>query len=104
MHDGGVVRNVATWRVLIDGVDGMTLGFPAIFQFPWIFGFKTFLFSFTLIFAPIVILLAYFCDYSDSAPATSTLFRRRFFSSFSGFDRSVFQGTLFFYSPSDPFS
>ena len=44
MCSGGATRKVATWRVLIEGVDGMTLGFPAIFQFPWIFGFKTFLF------------------------------------------------------------
>ena len=44
MHDGGAVRNVAMWHVLIEGIDGMTLGFPATFQFPWIFGFKTFLF------------------------------------------------------------
>ena len=39
MRDGGVVWNVATWHMLIEGINGMTLGFPAAFQFPWVFGF-----------------------------------------------------------------
>ena len=34
MCDGGAVWNVATWHMLIEGIDGMTLGFPATFQFP----------------------------------------------------------------------
>ena len=36
MRSGGATRNVATWHVLINGVNGMTLGFPAIFQFSWV--------------------------------------------------------------------
>ena len=39
MRDGGVVWNVATWHLLIGGINGMPLGFPAAFQFPWVFGF-----------------------------------------------------------------
>ena len=68
------------------------------------FWFQNFSFSFALIFALSVIFLAYFCDYSDSAPATPTLLRRRFFPNFSGFDHFALQGTLLFYSPSVPFS
>ena len=50
MRSGGATRNVATWRVLISGVNGMTLGFPAFsFQFSWVLVSKLFL-SFTLIF------------------------------------------------------
>ena len=36
MRDGGAVWNVATWHMLIEGINGMTLGFPAAFQFPWV--------------------------------------------------------------------
>ena len=50
MRDGGAVWNVATWHMLIEGINGMTLGFPAAFQFPWVFGFKKLFLSFTLVF------------------------------------------------------
>ena len=105
MYDGGAVWNVATWHVLIEDIDGMTLGFPATFQFPWIFGFKNFSFYFTLIFlsfpAPSVCLscfflwLFWFCSGDfDLAPATN----------FSGLDCSAFQGMLLLRFFSDPFS
>ena len=94
MHDGGVVRNVATWHVLIEGVDGMTLGFPATFQFPWIFGFKTFFFFLHFDFCfecylPCLFLrlLRFYSGDSDLAPVTPTLLWRRFFPNFSSFDR-----------------
>ena len=76
MHDGGATRNVATWHVLIEGVDGMTLGFPSIFQFPWIFGFKNFLFLYFNFFSECYLsllslqLLRLCSGDSDLAPAT----------------------------------
>ena len=82
MHDGGIVRNVATWHVLIEGVDGMTLGFPATFQFPWVIGFKNLSFFFTLVFLSFFVpsvcpfFFACFCHHPNSAPATLTLLRR----------------------------
>ena len=33
MHSGGATRNVATWRMMIGGVNLVTLRFPAVFQF-----------------------------------------------------------------------
>ena len=54
MLSGGATRNVATWRVLVRGVKGMTLGFPVGFSIVFFFffflpKFKTspFLISFT---------------------------------------------------------
>ena len=41
MPSGGATRNVATWRVLIRGVKGMTLGFPAGFLIVFWPKFKT---------------------------------------------------------------
>ena len=42
MLSGGATRNVATWRVLIRGINGMTLGFPAGFSIVfWPNKFKT---------------------------------------------------------------
>ena len=61
------------------------------------FGFKTFLF-------PLLWFLLRALSFSLSSTTTPILLRRRFFPNFSGFDRSAFQGTLLFYSPSDPFS
>ena len=93
-----MVAQYGTWprgTCWFEGIDGMTLGFPATFQFPWIFGFENFSFSFTLIFlsfpAPSVCLFCLFLQlfrfYSgdfDLAPATN----------FSDLDYSAFQGTL----------
>ena len=52
MRDGGAVWDVATWHMLIEGINGMTLGFLAAFQFLWVFGFKKkkLFLSFTLVF------------------------------------------------------
>ena len=33
MRSGGATLNMATWRMMICGVNFMTLGFPAVFQF-----------------------------------------------------------------------
>ena len=41
MLSGGATRNVATWRVLIRGINGMTLGFPAGFSIVFWPKFKT---------------------------------------------------------------
>ena len=41
MPSGGATRNVATWRVLIRGINGMTLGFPAGFSIVFWPKFKT---------------------------------------------------------------
>ena len=41
MLSGGATRNVATWRVLIRGINGMTLGFPAGFLIVFWPKFKT---------------------------------------------------------------
>ena len=95
MCDGGAVWNVATWHMLIEGIDGMTLGFPATFQFPWVFGFKDFSFSFTLVFlsfpAPSV---CFFCLFLPSFRFCSGDFDLAPTMNFSGLDCSVFQGTL----------
>ena len=73
MRDGGVVWNVATWHLLIGGINGMPLGFPAAFQFPWVFGFEKLFLSFILIFP----FLFRFWYHSDLLPVTLTLLRRQ---------------------------
>jgi len=91
MRDGGV----ATWHLLIGGINGMPLGFPAAFQFPWVFGFfsKKLFFFFTSDFS----LLFCFCYHSDLLPVILTLLQRQISlaTHFSGLDCSFFQGTLF---------
>ena len=101
-HGGGATRNVATWRILIEGINGMTLGFPAIFQFPWIFGFKNFLFLYfnfcsECYLSLLSLRLLRFCSGdSDLAPAIS--FEFFWFQSF------ILQGTFLFSSSSIPLS
>ena len=60
MRSGGATRDVATWRMLISGVNPMTLGFPTVFQF---FGPKTFI-SFTFPISLIIYSKFYFILYS----------------------------------------
>ena len=93
MSDGGAVWNVATWHRLIEGINGMTLGFPAAFQFPWVFSFKNFShsgFSF-LSYSEHLSLLLRFCHHSVLIPVTLDLAST---TNFSGFNCSAFQGTL----------
>ena len=96
---------MATWHVLIEGIDGMILGFPATFQFPWIFGFKNFSFSFILTFlsfpAPSVCLS---CLFLRLFRFCSGDFNLALATNFSGLDYSAFQGTLLLRFFSDPFS
>ena len=91
MYSGSATCNVATWRVLINGVNGMTLGFPAIFQFPWIFGFKNFSF-------PSLYFLLWVLFFSFIPAIAPTLLRWRFFFEFSWLQSfySSRYATLFF--------
>ena len=41
MLSGGATHNVATWRVLIHRINGVTLGFPAVFSIVFWPKFKT---------------------------------------------------------------
>ena len=68
MHSGGVVRDVATWRMVIGGICCVTLGFPAVFQF---LGLKSFTFPNSSIISELFafFLPIYLCYYFNSAPA-----------------------------------
>ena len=96
MHSGGATRNVATWRMLINGVnewhDPWVSRYFSVFLF---LGFKTFL-TFTLIICSKFIFSVHSYDRSDSAPAISF--------GFFLIQPFILQGTFLFSSSSIPLS
>ena len=67
MRSGGTTRVVATWPILVSGVNAlicMTLGFPAEFQFfePWLLNFSSFHFTFPK--PPIIAMSIFFSNLS----------------------------------------
>ena len=89
---------MAMWHLLIGGINGMPLGFPAAFQFPWVFGFlKNFSFPSFRFFPFVLFLLSPRSPSGASAFVPATNFSGDI--SFFAFDRSFFQGTLFLRSP-----
>ena len=59
MRSGGATRNVATWRMMICGVNLMTLGFLAVVFFCFVFLFF-FLFLFLFLFLFFLFLFFFF--------------------------------------------
>ena len=84
---------MATWHLLIGGINGMSLGFPAAFQFPWVFGFKNFSSPLFRFFPFVLFLLSPRFPSGASAFAPATNFSGDI--SFFAFDCSFFRGTLF---------
>ena len=69
MHSGGATRNVAIWPMMICGVNPMTLGFPAVFQFFRI----EILFSFTFPISLIIFSLSFCFSSLFTCAIVSTL-------------------------------